>query len=354
MNGHLKKKIITSIAPIISGMGLPHLFKPKYGGIGHILTFHRVLPTSKHPRIHNHQTLEITPEHLEQTIQFFQKKGYAFYSLDQVFERLQNPSEKKEKFVAFTFDDGYLDNFEIAYPILKKHQIPFAIYITTNFPNRKAILWWYLLEDMLMEREFVQFHLNGKEYHFSCKSHFEKEDTYEVIRSIINQSFTVEDHEEMFESIFAEFETNLFKYSNSEVMTWQNIEALSNDPLVTIGAHTVNHYPLKQLPKDQMEDEILQSKKIIEQHISKPVQHFAYPFGKATEASLREFETAEKLGFKTAVTTRIGNVFPAHQQYLTSLPRISINGVTKGAVLEMQTSGMLPMLVNKGKRVISN
>ncbi len=127
------------------------IFAPFFSGLGHILTLHRVVEDRCDFRIHNHQSLEISPEQLERTIHFYKKNNYAFISLDQVHHSLIHEKARR-KFVAFTFDDGYRDNFTTAYPILKKHKIPFCIYITTNFPNQKAILWWYLLEDFLRKK----------------------------------------------------------------------------------------------------------------------------------------------------------------------------------------------------------
>ncbi len=352
MNSHLKKHIISKVAPIITATGVLQLFKNHFGGIGHILTFHRVIPDNKQGRIHNHQSLEITPEHLKQTIQYFRKRGYEFYSMDEVYETL-NKGQSKHKFVAFTFDDGYKDNFEIAYPILKQHRVPFTIYITTNFPDRKAILWWYLLEDMLLKKEEIRFSWNGKSYQFGSQGLAQKESTFDNIRSIIHRNFSIDNHEEMFAAIFGSFEPNPLKYVKSLAMSWEEIQKISEDPLVTIGAHTVNHYPLKQLEKEVMEEEILDSKKRIEKYINRPVEHFAYPFGKPAEVSNREFQTVKSLGFKTAVTTRIGNIFPTHQNHLECLPRISINRVTKDAVLDLQTSGMLPLIYNTGKKVVA-
>ena len=96
-------------------------------------------------------------------------------------------------------------------------------------------------------------------------------------------------------------------------LTWEEIKTLSDDPLCTIGAHTVNHFPLSRLSEEQLKFEIQYSKERIESFINKTVNHFAYPFGKQREASIREFEMVKELGFKTGTTTRIGNIFQEHR-----------------------------------------
>ena len=102
---------------------------------------------------------------------------------------------------------------------------------------------------------------------------------------------------------------------------------LAADPLVTIGAHTVNHLMLAKLPK---ESRALGNG-------FEPLGHRGGARGAAAafvlsvsairgSAGAREFEIAAELGFKTAVTTRPGVLFPEHAQHLTALPRISLNG----------------------------
>ena len=109
-------------------------------------------------------------------------------------------------------------------------------------------------------------------------------------------------------------------------MDWRELAQLAADPLVTIGAHTVNHPMLAKLPADAARAEMDLSRSVIEAALSRRPQHLAYPFGDATTAGPREFAAAAALGFKTAVTTQPGVIFAAHRERLTALPRISLNG----------------------------
>ncbi|MEO1515621.1 MAG: polysaccharide deacetylase family protein [Bacteroidota bacterium] len=353
MKSYAKKQLISWTAPLIAGLGLHRFFEAAYAGMGHILTFHRVVPASNQKRIHNHLSLEISPAQLEATILFYQKKGYHFASLDEWYQCLQQGSVPK-KMVAFTFDDGYKDNYTIAHPILKKHRVPFAIYVATHFPDRKAILWWYLLEDMLRERPVVSFEYQGQVHEFDCDTQRKKENAFDQIRSLINQSFRGGATTELLKNILQASEEELYEKGRALTMSWKEINQLSKDPLCTIGAHTVHHYPLIHLSDEQLIKEVDTSRQIIAQQIGKAVEHFAYPFGKAAEASHREFALVKSLGFKTATTTRMGNIFYEHKDKLECLPRISINRVTDERVLQLQTSGLLPCLVHRGKRVITH
>ena len=101
---------------------------------------------------------------------------------------------------------------------------------------------------------------------------------------------------------------------------------LASDPLVTIGAHTVNHPMLAKLSPQAVRSEMELSRSVIEAALAVRPEHLSYPIGDPTSAGPREFEIAAELGFKTAVTTRPGVLFPEHADHLTALPRISLNG----------------------------
>src|SRR5215469_4468147 len=109
-------------------------------------------------------------------------------------------------------------------------------------------------------------------------------------------------------------------------MTWAELAQLAADPLVTIGAHTVNHPFLAKLTRDAVRSEMDLSRSVIEAALAVRPAHLSYPIGDRTSAGPREFNIAAELGFKTAVTTRPGVLFRQHTQCLTALPRISLNG----------------------------
>jgi len=127
---HLNRRELTARLLTYSGSFL--LTKPVYAGLGHILVFHRVIPKSKSPRVANTE-IEVTPEYLEGIIKYFNKRHYHFISLDELYDVLKG-KKLDNRFVIFTFDDGYIDNLIYAYPIFKKYNVPFTIYVATNFP----------------------------------------------------------------------------------------------------------------------------------------------------------------------------------------------------------------------------
>ena len=120
---------------------------------------------------------------LEKLIIYLKKK-YDIISLDEMVERL-NSNKKGRKFLVITFDDGYKDNLLLAYPIFKKLQIPFTIYITNCFPNQTGKLWWYMLEDIIIENKTISIVIKDKKYEFKCLTESEKNTSFLSIREIL-------------------------------------------------------------------------------------------------------------------------------------------------------------------------
>ena len=299
-------------------------------------------------RIHNHLSLEVSPEHLESIITFFRRKNYDFLSLDTLPEWLDNNKKNSKKFVIFTFDDGYKDNLEFAYPVFKKHNTPFTIYIINSFPDKRAVIWWYILEDLILRNSKIQYAFSDEYVNLNCQSYRKKERAFTRLRNLITQ-LDDKNLERELTRFFSGFGFEIHEHANGLTLDWNEISELSNDPLVTIGAHTLNHYNLCSLSDEQSFYEISESKKLIEAKINNKVNHFSYPLGKYGR---REIEFVKRSNYLTATTTATANVFYNHIDHLFSLPRISVNALTNEKVLNLMVNGFYPAILNNFKRII--
>lgn len=250
------------------------IYKLFHPVIGDVLMLHRVV-TSRSV-LEDNRLMEVTPEFIEETILNYQKCGYEFISLDQLYERQQLGYKSKKKFVCFTFDDGYVDNYSIAYPIFKKYNCPFAIYVTTDFPDGKALMWWYVLEEILLNINSVILG-DGSEY--LCDTLELKNKTFKIIRDKIFQ-LQDENLSDKLAGLFSHYQYSFTDMIKLNSMTWNQISELSKDPICTIASHSVSHVAMDKLNATQVKYELQQSKKIIEEKLNKEVNHFAYPYGR--------------------------------------------------------------------------
>ena len=277
-------------------------------GIATIFMLHRV-EQLVHPRITPNEDLKISPEYLVQTIRTLRQKGYAFVSLDELHEILAHKRPARQ-LVVFTLDDGYRDNLTQALPAFESESVPFTVYVTNGFPNRTADLWWFELEALIQNKECARFD-NGEQFAFRTAQ--EKWDAFFAIRRLFLEG--------KIQRSDIQAHAGTLNLQNL-CMSWEEIKQLNQHPLATIGAHTMSHPALRTLSESEALHEMQASKEELETKLDQRIDHFAYPFGEKQQAGPREFALAQQLGFKTAVTTRAGNIFPEHHHFLTALPRI--------------------------------
>jgi peptidoglycan/xylan/chitin deacetylase (PgdA/CDA1 family) len=269
--------------------------------------------------------LEVTPTFLEDVVLKLRRSGVEIVTLDEMHRRLIE-REFRRRFVCLTFDDGYRDNKEWAYPILKRHKVPFAIYVPTSFPDQLGDLWWLVLERVIAENDRITAVIDSEDRVFDCRTPEGKRAAYEFIYWRLRSLETERELRTAINDLAARYRLDASRFSRDLCMTWDELRELAADPLVTIGAHTVNHIMLRKASDAVARREMKGSADVIEAALGKRPAHFSYPVGDATSAGPREFAIAKELGFKTAVTTRPGVLFPEHGQHLTALPRISLNG----------------------------
>lgn len=214
----------------------------------------------------------------------------------QVHDYISKKRYKEKPFCVFTMDDGYKDNFTEAYPVFKKNNVPFTIFLAATFAQKEAVMWWYVLEDLLQENDEITL-ADGSVYQAKTKT--EKEQSFLAIREKIlalDQENLVAELDKM----FVHYKVDWIAKCDNLCLDWDDVAKLDADPLCTIGAHTYHHYNLKALAtRDGVIKEIDDGLEILKAHGILPTV-FAYPFGSPGEVGEREIEVLQKMDFSNA------------------------------------------------------
>jgi peptidoglycan/xylan/chitin deacetylase (PgdA/CDA1 family) len=347
----LNKTVIRAGLESLYFSGMHHWLRPLLGGVGSILTLHHVRP-GRSEGFQPNRLLEVTPDFLEGLVRRLARARIDVVSLDEMHRRFIE-GEFKRRFVCLTFDDGYKDFLRWAYPVLRKYKLPFAMYIATSFPDRLGELWWVALEAVIAQNSRIGMVVNGDDRYFECATVSQKRELYDEIYRYLRSMKTEEEVRRVVRDLCACYRVDIAAFCRELCMDWAEIVDLAADPLCTIGAHTVNHMMLRKVPSDAtVRAEMEMSQAVLEAALGKRPEHLAYPVGDPTSAGPREFRIAAELGFKTAVTTRPGVLFKAHRDYLTALPRISVNGeFQQQRYLKVLMSGAGTAFWNRFRRV---
>ncbi len=318
-----KYAAIRTMFEALAASQLTGLIRSSSRAKGIIFTMHRVLPDAP-ARFSPNAILQITPDFLDFTIRRIRQLGLEIVSLDEAIARIENPAPTP-KFAVLTFDDAYRDNLEHALPVLRHNQAPFTLYVPTALVDGVGQVWWQALEDIIANQKAIQVTYLGVTDYLACDSLSEKLDTYNEVYWRMRQ-MPEKDRVALIRELAFQYGLDLDKHCRSLIMDWSELRLFAEDPLCTIGAHTVHHYELAKLDLMQARNEIEQSIKVIAAQFGRVPKHLSYPIGGTVSASDREYDLARNIGLRSAVTTRPGGVYHADKDRLHALPRVSLNG----------------------------
>lgn len=301
--------------------GAHRLIAPISQGIGLVFMLHRVSPVPPGEFAPN-RGLMVTPDYLDSVLCEVKEAGLDIVSLDQAYERLR-AGKADSRFACFTLDDGYKDSLQHAAPVFRRHKAPYTVYVPSDFPEGKGKLWWVALERVIASNNAVKFDFAAGSEPLPAATLEEKNDTFRRLYGYLRHR---DQQRDLIKRLCETHEVDMEAVCRELIMTWEEVRDLAADPLATIGAHTVAHYALAQLKEREAREEMKLGADRLAEKIGYRPAHLSYPYGDRRSAGAREFRIASELGFKTAVTTRKGVVFPEHARHLTALPRVSLNG----------------------------
>ena len=233
---------------VMSGLyhtGAHRLLAPYTQGIGMIFTLHHVRPEPEEPRAFApNRILEVAPQFLDAVLDQVQEAGLDVISLDQAVQRLKEGDDRR--FVCFTFDDGYRDNLEHAYPLFKRRDLPLTLYVPTDYPDGTGELWWLALEEIVARADEIELCRNGALWRLPASTPAEKTKAYEEIYwwlRLIDEAT----QRRVVRALADRYDIDMAADCAKYVMDWDEIRTMAADPLVTIGGHTKGHFAISKL-----------------------------------------------------------------------------------------------------------
>lgn len=330
--------------------GAHHLLRPMFAGIGTIFMLHHVRPRRDNPFQPNRH-LEVTPEFLRMTLAHVRSRGIDIVTADEMHRRLSE-RDFSRRFACFTFDDGYRDNRDFALPVMREYDAPLTVYVANDFADGTGRIWWVTLERIIAISDRIDSTIGDTSIRLDTRTVENKKAAFIQIHDLLRALPDDRDIAPAISELCARHGVDESAVSRELCLSWDELRPFAADPLVTIGAHTVSHCNLAKRNEQQALDEIAVSRTRIEAVLQRPVAHLAYPYGDRRAAGPREFAFASATGFKTAVTTRPGMIFPENAKHSTALPRISLNGNYQTArVLRVLTSGAATAMWNGFRRI---
>jgi peptidoglycan/xylan/chitin deacetylase (PgdA/CDA1 family) len=238
----------------------------------------------------------------------FISKWFRIISLNELADHLKNRNRFTAPTIILTFDDGYRDNYTLAYPILKKYNLPATIYLISGLIETNKRTWPDEIEYALLNTKvnmFVFPSLFGEEViDISSLERRRKVNIRmaEALKEIANSKKMV-----LIDELFHKLKVERIFDDNDErrMLNWEEIKEMSKNN-ISFAAHTVSHPILTQISPEEARWEIKSSKTAIEEKTELKIKHFGFSNGMKSDFSEELKEFCIDIGFETISTAEYG------------------------------------------------
>lgn len=262
-----------------------------------ILMYHR-FSREKNP-------FKISGEEFAAHLEYLSKRNRVL-SLAETLDYLKNGEKLPPNTTVLTIDDGYADAFEIAFPILKKFNLPATLFVVTDFVDGKCWLWTDLMRYILnaTAREFfrVEFE-NGERIEMNLTGETQSLELAGRVNSRLKK-MSNERKEAKIREIAETLAVKIPELPTDEYapISWRQAREMDANNL-KIESHTVTHPILTNINEQQLGFELQNSKSKLEMILNRKSEHFCYPNGSFDEIVRQAVENND---YKSAVTTDYG------------------------------------------------
>lgn len=283
-----------------------------------LLMYHRVLPDTDTRYQQEEPGMLVRPETLDMHIQEI-KKHFELVSLSDWISAKEANEPLPKRACAITFDDGWLDNYEYAYPILRAHGAPATLFAVAEKIGTDFQFWPNILAHLLLQNQARV--LEQHPVFYSAVRQVTGVPSVDGVAAVIHQLKSYSDADIFNALEELNWRTIVGEPMPPALMNWDQLCEMQQSGLVEIGSHTCTHRRLTNaLTPAELEYEIIQSKFLLEKHLQSPVDLFCFPNGDYNELAL----SLVKKHYRASVTTRRGiNDSAAASMY--ELTRISIH-----------------------------
>lgn len=216
-----------------------------------VLTYHHVNPIGS--------SVNVTPQNFDRQMKLLKGSGYYTLNTDELLAIIKGNKQIPQKAIMITFDDGWLDNWFFAFPILKKYNLKAVIFVITSLITENCI------------RKLPD----------------------------INYSASLPTHKECLDYIK---EGNASKV----ILSWEELKVMENSDLIDIQSHTHTHkkwdksFANHKAKMNALYEDLRLSKKLIEENLNKKCSALCWPWGIYNKDYV---DLAVSLGYKLLFTT---------------------------------------------------
>lgn len=300
------------------------------GGV--VLCYHRVAESGPG---RDPWKLRVSPDNFAEHLEVIRRHGQPM-PLSKLTDMMADGKPTKGA-VTISFDDGYADNYDTARPLLEKSGIPATYFVSSGAIKSERDFWWDELTALLLHPgclpDLLELTIGDERHHLNLGDaiRYSEKDIvrdaginvweatpgtrlhfYHRLWSLLmpldssKQALVLDEIKDWIGQKGTQLATQ-------KRMTHQQLREISDDGLIDIGGHTVNHASLPNSDDTRQAIEIESDKQTLESITESRVTSFAYPYGNHNSATVQRVKSA---GYKRACSTIAGHNRCGANQYL--------------------------------------
>jgi peptidoglycan/xylan/chitin deacetylase (PgdA/CDA1 family) len=256
-----------------------------------------------------------TAEEFQKQLKFI-KSNFEVITLKEAISLTQEKKPLNKRYALITFDDGYVDNYDVAFPILKEENLSAVFFIPTDYVESNIVPWWDEIAWMLKNTTKTEFSFAGSKIINIKQASIEK-----VIRNLLtiikNDSRCMEYKMlELKRVLGCEYQAN--PNDKSLFVTWEHLKEMQKGGM-NIGSHTCSHRILTHIDKESQLKELKNSKMTLETNLGAVINSVAYPVGQRNTFNQVICNMAKDIGYEMGFSfTNEMNEFPLDNHYQVS------------------------------------
>lgn len=265
-----------------------------------ILAYHRITPLPD-PEAYEFdlELISATPEGFREQMAFL-KKHYQPMRLTDVAHALNDGVELPADAVVITFDDGYSDNYRVAFPILRELGIPATFFISTGHIDSGRPFAYDWLVHLILLTEAPRLEL--PELGIDVPMPPGRADRRMLAGSVLHHMKEIDALAQLAMIRRLEVEWHISSdvaHPDCQPMSWDQVREMQAAGY-EFGSHGVHHHMLSKLPQAELEYEVHHSRDTLDRELGPGVRHMSYPVGGSRAFDQRVIDTTRDAGFGLA------------------------------------------------------
>ena len=262
-----------------------------------VLTYHRIGNPDDDP--FDPGVFSATADELNEQISCL-KRQVSLVTLEEALAFVDGTINEKTRHcrVLITFDDGYLDNYQVAFPILRSHGVQGVFFLATSMVGSCYIPWWDHVAYLMKTARQRRFSLR---YPADLVVDVDENGMTKSLRDVLSLYKRPEntDPERFIRELKEEAKGEDPPRALRRFLGWDEAREMIGGGMA-IGSHTHSHTVLSQLGPERQRQELAQSRALLREQLGIEADALAYPVGRTTSFSDQTQQFARETGYRAA------------------------------------------------------